>query len=264
MGARLRGDADASARDLIVGTCWRFAPLWQGIDRLVEVVRTGKPVDPNAPTETWNYFQLEPAQAAGFARALAGIGSTLVAQLDAAGYQPPAAGRIVDVGGGTGTLLAGLLRQAPDANGVLFDRAKVVDEATARFATAGLADRAQVVVGDFLQEVPRGDVHVVCQVLHDWDDDHVRRIAGNCYRASRPGGWLIVIEYVLPTTPEPSLAHIMDLIMMMVGSGRERSREQHEALLGTVGYTLVRDISLPGRLLPWRILEVQVEPTGSG
>jgi hypothetical protein len=107
-----------------------------------------------------------------------------------------------------------------------------------------------------LREVPHGDLHVLSHVLHNWDDEHVRTIAGHCHRASHPGGGLLVIEYLLPDDPEPSLAHLMDLIMMVVLGGRERTRAEHEALLGPVGYTLVRDTPLTG-VLPWRILEFE-------
>ena len=92
------------------------------------------------------------------------------------------------------------------------------------------------------------------QILHNWEDGPARTIIRNCYRASRPGSVLMVIDYVLPEGPEPSLAHLMDLIMMMVVGGRERTRAQHEALLGPEGYELVRDTPLAG-VMPWRVLE---------
>jgi len=100
---------------------------------------------------------------------------------------------------------------------------------------------------------------VLSQVLHNWDDERVRVIVGNCHRASRPGGRLMVVEYVLPEGPEPSLAHLMDLIMLTLLGGRERTRAQLEALLGPCGYTLVRDTPLD-RVLSWRILEFQHQP----
>ncbi len=114
----------------------------------------------------------------------------------------------------------------------------------------------QLATGDFPRAVPRGDLHVISQVLHNWDDEHVRRIAGHCHRASRPGGALMVIEYVLPDGPEPSLAHLMDLIMMMAVGGRERTMAELGALLGSADYRLVRDTPLAD-VLPWRVLEFQ-------
>jgi predicted O-methyltransferase YrrM len=174
-----------------------------------------------------------------------------------AGFRPLASGRIIDVGGSRGTLLAYLLGALPTAHGVLMDRAEALAEAPGFLAEAGVADRVELVVGDFLREVPAGgDLYVLSQILHNWDDEHVRTIAGNCHRASRPGGGLMVIDYVLPDGPEPSLAHLMDLIMMMLLGGRERTRAEHEALLGPEGYTLIRDTPLT-EVLPWRVLEFE-------
>jgi SAM-dependent methyltransferase len=254
LGAGLHREGPHSLRDLAVSFSWRFAPLWEGIDRLVEAVRTGGPAAANAPERTMGRFRSEAADAAGFARALARVTGVLVSQLDAAGYVPPATERIVDVGGGTGTLLAGMLRRAPTVKGVLFDRHQVLEAAPAVLAAAGVEDVVEVVAGDFFDEVPPGDLHVLCQVVHDWDDDHVGRIVANCHRASPPGGALAVIEHVLPSAPEPSLAQVMDLMMLMAGSGRERTREQHEALVAPAGYRFVRDVPLPGAM-PWRVLE---------
>lgn len=253
-GAALRSDA-GPMRDMAVGYCWRFPPLWQPVGRLAELVRTGQPAGTDPHAETWDYFRLHPDEAVGFARALGHVTAIMTEQILAAGYVPPAGDVIVDVGGSRGTLLAGLLRGAPGTKGVLFDlQPRVLTEAPALLAEAGVDDRVEIVTGDFLDEVPAGDVHVLSQVLHDWDDANARRILGNCHRASRPGGSILVVECVLPAAPGPSVAHLMDLMMMVAGIGRERSRAQHEALMADAGYRFVRDVPVTGRL-PWHILE---------
>ena len=201
----------------------------------------------------WEYYQRHPEEARWFARAIGRVTSTLVSQLAASGYVPPSCGRIVDVGGSRGTLLAHLLHTAPAAGGVLFDWAEALVEAPGFLAEAGVDDRTELVEGDFLRAVPNGDLHVLCNVLHNWEDDDVRLIAGNCHRA-RPGGSLLVIEQVLPSTSEPSVAHLMDLLMLMLVGGRERTREQHQSLLGPVGYTFVSDTRVTDAL-PWHVLE---------
>lgn len=103
-----------------------------------------------------------------------------------------------------------------------------------------------------------GDLYVLSHVLHNWDDEQAHRIVGNCHRASRPGGSLVVIEYVLPSGPQPSLAHVMDLLMLMLELGRERTRGEHEALMTSEGYTFVSDTPVTGDL-PWHILEFRRE-----
>ena len=97
---------------------------------------------------------------------------------------------------------------------------------------------------------------MICHTLHNWDDEHARTIIGNCARASHPGGGLMVIDQLLPDGPEPSVAHLMDLIMMLALGGRERTRAEHEALIGPAGYTLVRETPVTD-VLPWRVLEFE-------
>ena len=91
------------------------------------------------------------------------------------------------------------------------------------------------------------------QILHSWNDEDVRRIVGNCLRVSPPGGSLLVIELVLPSAPEPSVAHLLDLVSLLVG-GRERTREQYASLLGSAGYRFVSDTPVTD-VLPWHVLE---------
>jgi O-methyltransferase domain len=254
-GALLRTGAPGSARSLAVG--YFSLPFWESAGRLAETVRSGERVNPAAPGGIYDYYQGQPDEAVWFARAMAQVTSILVGQLEQTGFKPLGSGRIVDVGGSRGTLLAHLLNTDPLATGVLFDRAEALAEAPAFLAEAGVGDRVELAAGDFREEVPAdGDVYVLSQTLHNWDDEQVRTIVGNCHRASRAGGSLLVIEYVLPPGPEPSLAHVMDLIMLMAVGGRERTSAEHEALLGSVGYALARDTPLTD-VLPWRVLEFQ-------
>jgi SAM-dependent methyltransferase len=214
-------------------------------------------VNPAGPGGIYEYYRNDPDEAAWFARAMGRVTGIMVEQLTRAAFRPLASGRIVDVGGSRGTVLAYLLRALPAARGVLMDRAEALTEAPAYLAGEGIGERVEVVAGDFLREVPPGgDLYVLSQILHNWDDENARTIVRNCHRASRPGGALMVIDWVLPEGPEPSLAHVMDLIMMMVLGGRERTRARHEAMLRPEGYELVRDTPLAG-VMPWRVLEFQ-------
>ena len=120
------------------------------------------------------------------------------------------------------------------------------------------AHRTELVPGNFLTEVPDGDVHVLSQVLHNWDDENIRRIIANCARAARPGGSLVVIEYVLPPVPEPVVGQVMDVLMMVLLGGRERTLDEHRGLIEPAGYTFTRGVPVgapPGQQPPWRLLE---------
>ena len=261
-GELLRSDVPGSARALAVG--FFGPPIWDLFGRLTDVVRNPEPVNPAAPGGVYGYYAEHPEQAVWFAGAMGTFTAVLVSQLRNAGFRPLTTGRIVDVGGSRGTLLAYLLQALPGASGVLLDRAEALAGAPGYLSGAGVADRTELVTGDFLHAVPSGDLHVLSHVLHNWDDEHVRAIAGRCHQAGHPGSGLMIIEYLLPDDAAPSAAQIMDLIMMLVLGGRERTRAQFEALLGPVGYRLVRDTSLTDAL-PWRILEFEwTEPEGVG
>ena len=251
MGARLQTDIPGSMRSMAIG--FLAPPLWQAWGQLAEVVQTGRSSDP----ASWEYFQQHPGEAAWFARAMSQLTAAVVSRLAATGYTPPAAERIVNVGGSRGTLLASLLRSAPGARGVVFDRAEALSDTPAVLAGAGLAGRTEIIAGDFFAEVPDGDLHVLSNVLHDWEDDEAKRIVANCHRAGRPGGGLLVVGYLMPSPPEPSLAYLMDLLMMMVMGGRERSLADLRSLMAAEGYELARDVPLGDSPAwqPWHVVE---------
>jgi SAM-dependent methyltransferase len=165
--------------------------------------------------------------------------------------------RIVDVGGSRGTLLVHLLRRVPRATGVLYDRSEALAEAPTVLADGGVEERTEVVAGDFLEAVPTGgDLYLISQVLRNWEDVQARTIVSNCYQASQPGGTLLVIEPLLPSSPQQSSpVHMLDLIMMVGPGGKERTCEQLEALLASSSYTLTRNIPLSQNFLPWHIIE---------
>ncbi len=254
MGSRL-GPGTGSPGDM--AGFW-LGPTRTAMDGLADHVRSGRRVNPAAPGGVWDYFGSHPADTVKFSRAMGYATSRLLVAMTAAGYQPPPAARIVDVGGSRGTLLAWFLAAAPEATGVLFDRAESLVAAPGYLASAGVADRAELVPGNFLTEVPGGDLHVLCQVLHNWDDENVSRIAGNCARAARPGGSLVVIDYVLPPVAEPVIGQIMDVLMMVLVGGGERTLEEHRGLIEPAGYTFTREVPIgaaAGQQPPWRLLE---------
>jgi predicted O-methyltransferase YrrM len=154
--------------------------------------------------------------------------------------------RIVDIGGSQGVLLAALLAAAPRARGVLFDRPEVIEAARPGISARGLAERVELVGGDFLTGVPPGgDLYVLKSILIDWDDEQALRILATCHRAAEPGSTLLVIENVAPSEPEPSPLHLINLFMLVQVGGRVRTREEHQALLEAAGYRLEKIITPP-------------------
>lgn len=253
MGEKLRSDVPGSLRALTLG--YVAPPMWDSLGRLGDVVRDGQPVDRGAPGGPWDYFERNPEVAGWFARAMSEATTTMVGQLRASGYRlPDGVKRVVDVGGSRGTLLAYLLQTAPEATGVLLDRKEALAEAPGVLSEAGVADRAELEPGNFFAKVPEGDVHILSNILHDWDDKVARAILRSCHRAGEDGGLLVVFSLLLTDTAEPPQPHLMDLLMMTVEGGRERTLEEMCALLDSGGYEFIRDKALAGPM-PWHAIE---------
>jgi 2,7-dihydroxy-5-methyl-1-naphthoate 7-O-methyltransferase len=142
---------------------------------------------------------------------------------------------ILDVGGGDGTVLAAILRAHPDLRGRVLDLSPTAAAATDRFAVAGLDERAGAVSGSFFDPLPVGaDAYLLSDILHDWDDDHARKILAGCRRAAAPDGTVVVIEPVRGQ----GVGTAMDLFMLMCFGGRERTVDELAELGADCGLML--------------------------
>ena len=158
---------------------------------------------------------------------------------------------IVDVGGGRGALLAAILAAHPGTRGRLVELEPTAGEAVATFAAHGVGDRAEAVSGSFFDPLPAGaDAYLLCDILHDWDDEHAHRILARCAEAARPGGRVLVVEPVGGRRGRTD----MDLAMLVIFGGRERRVEEFEALASAHGLVLdgVTDVSDGRSLLEFR------------
>jgi O-methyltransferase domain len=141
----------------------------------------------------------------------------------------------VDVGGASGTLVHSLLMANSQLHGIVLDLPDVVPSATASASVLGLAERSKALAGDFFTYVPEADIYLLKHVLHDWDDGEAVQILKRCRDAMRPGGRVIVIEMLLGEIGEPELVPLMDLNMMVMLTGRERTLAEYRALLEDAG-----------------------------
>ncbi|UQA94870.1 methyltransferase [Streptomyces halobius] len=170
-----------------------------------------------------------------------GMASLSVAVDDAvvAAYRFPERGTVVDVGGGRGGLLRAALRRHPELTGVLFEQAPALAHHV--LGDDELKGRWRTQEGDFFTSVPEGgDVYVLKHVLHDWRDDACRDILRSCHRAMVKGSRLLVIDCVLPPGNAPHFGKTMDVAMMSVLDGQERSAEEFATLLSAGGFRLTR------------------------
>ncbi|AQZ65180.1 O-methyltransferase [[Actinomadura] parvosata subsp. kistnae] len=233
-GACLRSDSPTAIRELAVA--YGSPTVWRLVGDFEHAVRTGGPVAPALLGHSfWEHLATHPEEAEHFALGM-GEQSAQVAADVAAAVDPSAYERLVDVGGAYGVLLLALLDKAPSATGVLLDRPPVIEAARRRLEGSPLADRIDLVGGDFLEEVPKGDLYLLKWILHDWDDEDAVRILAACRRSAAPGARLLLVEMLLPEPWAPSHVHLSDLAMLVLLGGRERSRSQYAELLRAGGW----------------------------
>ncbi len=219
--------------------------LWKPWGELYETVTTGKPAfDEVYGKPFFDYLAGHPDEAEIFNRAMSADSAALTSFV--AAYDFSQFKQIVDVGGGQGALLRVILSSNPDVHGVLYDLPKVVAGAT-DLRAGEVAARCKILEGDFFKAVPEGgDAYVLKSIIHDWSDEEALVILRNCRHAISHDGKLLLIEHVLrPPSNEPDPSGLMDLMMMVLLSGRERTESHFRALLQKAGFSLIRVIPTP-------------------
>lgn len=164
-----------------------------------------------------------------------------------AGYDFTQFDRIVDIGGGHGQLLAGILQRAPKSRGILFDLDAVVAGADQVLGDAGVADRCTVVAGSFFESVPEnGDAYVLKNIVHDWDDETAARILRNVCNAMHRDSKVLLVETVVPEGNSPHFSKWLDLEMLVQATGRERTEREYDELFSEAGLALTRVVATVG------------------
>jgi SAM-dependent methyltransferase len=237
----LRSDAPGSVRNFAIT---ETAPgHWLPWGRLHESVLSGRPMAREAlGMELFDWYAQNPEEA-GFFNAAMGNLSALAASELVRVYDFSAVRTVADIGGAHGVLLAAVLRANPAARGILFDLPHVIATAVGAVAEEELSQRCELVSGDFFEAVPDGaDLHLLKQIVHDWDDERATRLLQNCHRALDPAGKLLLVEMVIPPENRPSPAQAMDLNMLVLLGGRERTEEEYQRLFQAAGFRLERII----------------------
>lgn len=150
---------------------------------------------------------------------------------------------IVDVGGNNGNALSLILGRHPGPRGLVYDQPHVILEAGALLSERGMSDRIATRSGNFFESVPAGfDCYILSHIIHDWDDKKSIQILKNCREGINPDGRLLVLEWVLPEGDTPHVARVVDINMMMLTGGEERTGKQYGRLLEQAGFRLTRII----------------------
>ena len=228
----LRSGVDGSIR---AGVIFWGQEQYRAWTELLHTVMTGEPGFKKVFGDPFKYYDRHPETGQAF-DAFMTIASRQAASAIAYSYDFPGQGTVVDVGGGEGLLLATILKSRPGLSGILLDRPLVAEKARRLLDQEGVLPRCRVVAGDCRRTVPRGgDVYILKNVVHDWDDPTAVRILNACRRAMKPSSRLLVIQRELPDplTVEPYAQSVVeaDLMQLVYSGGRERTLVEYRALL---------------------------------
>ena len=245
LGATLRTDVPASMHGFALMLVEKH--VWYAWEQLLYAVQTGQlPFDRIFGEPFYQYLEKHPDDLKVFGEAMTSLSGTENPAIAAAyntTYRSARIRTLVDVAGGHGSLLATILKANPKLNGVLFDLPSVIARAAKdRHVTAkGIADRCRLESGDFFESVPRGgDAYILKYVLHNWDDENCLKILANCRAAMNDNGRILVADPVIAPGNAPDWGKLLDIQMMVVVSGRERTKDEFAALFRKAGLKLIR------------------------
>lgn len=182
--------------------------------------------------EFWSWLRSHPEERALFDRAMEQGWQGRIERLDSIGFRGDET--VVDVGGGNGSLLRALLDRHPGMRGIVLDLAETVRD------EESFGERLSFVEGSFFDEVPPADVHVLSTILHDWPDDDARRILETVRAAAAPDGRLVLVEAIVGPGNERSGTKWLDVLMLVISAGRERTEDEWRRLLAASGWEPVR------------------------
>ena len=227
------------ASELLLQPGWKaFAHLFGGvfyeaIGDLDRAARTGSATFPESfGEEFWPWLGAHPDERARFDQAMAGGKRWKVEAL--AEVEWHAGETVVDVGGGNGAVLVELLRERPEVHGIVFDLPETDRDETT------FGDNVEFVAGSFFETAPAGDTYVLSRIVHDWDDERAAALLSTIRAAARPGARVLIADAVVESGNEPGGQKWLDLLMLVLAGGRERTEIQWRALLEAAGLEPVR------------------------
>ena len=244
LGQPLRSDHPQSQRGAALA---RGALYFAAAAQMLPALQAGEiPFDRAYGQPLFNYLSVDASAESAFHQSMAVRAARDRADLLAA-YDFAGVRHVVDVGGGVGAMLTAILHTHPHLRATLMDRPATIPLARAELTAQGVLERVNLVADDFFRAVPRGgDCYLLSRVLHDWDDAQVLRILQVCHAAMTEGDRLLLLETILPERAAENPAAIrMDLHMLLLLPGRERTTAEYAGLLQSAGFRLERVIPAP-------------------
>ena len=240
LAERLQTDVHGSLRAMVI-TIGEIH--YQACGSLLHSVRTGSPAFNTVfGASLFDYLQRNVDAADTFNQGMANV-SSMLAYAVLMAYDFGGISSIVDVGGGQGKLLEKILQFTPDITGTVFDTASTIERAKQSIGNDAWNRRCSYVIGDFFSSVPQAaDAYLLCGVIHDWDEPRAVRILKNCRRAMAAKGRVLIVDMVVPDTDAMSFSKLLDLNMLAMTGGRERTKGEFHALLDAADYKLTRII----------------------
>lgn len=241
LGATLQSDVPGSMRYAVLAQMGDDHSL--GWSHGVHSLQTGEiAFDAVAGMPIWEHYAQHPEDGMIFSQSMSSMGAA-IAQAIVASYDFSQFNTIVDVGGAQGSLLSTILQAHPHLNGILFDLPEII--ANVRLDNGN----AQTDAGNFFESVPSGgDAYLLRWIIHDWNDEKASIILKNCHQAMPEHGKLMLLEGIIPPSDEPSPMKFIDVIMLLMTGGRERTEAEYRALLRSNGFELTRVIPTPSML----------------
>ncbi len=250
IGASLQSGMPGSMRSIILTLGEEHYQAW---GKLIDSVKCDTPAFNNVfQRPLFEYLAENSAAAKTFNEAMTDL-TRQMALATILAYDFSGSRVVADIGGGHGVLLDSILRTNPSVKGILFDSEQVIAAAGPHIWTKGVGDRRRSIGGSFFESVPEGaDTYILKNVLHDWSDDLAVRILKNCRRAMDSQAKLLVMEMVLPLSDDAVFGSLLDLNMLVMSGGRERTKDEYCGLLEKSGFRLTQVIPT---LAPISILE---------
>jgi len=250
LGKPLQSNVPGSLRAMVITLGEVHYAAWA---HLLESVKTGAPAFPHAfGAEMFDYLARENAAGTAFNRAMTDY-SALSSCAVLLSYDFSGVRSIVDVGGGCGTLLTSILLMYPSMRGTLFDIAPVIAAAEQSLKAHPCRERCTMVSGNFLDCVPRDfDAYLMSSVIHDWDDERAIKILQNCRRSMGQQSRVLLVEFIVPAGGKKSFSKLLDLNMLVMNGGRERTESEYRRLFDAAG---LRMTSVIPTLSPLCVLE---------
>jgi hypothetical protein len=240
LAARMLCKAPGSMRDmgLFITSPFHFRVYAE----LLHSVTTGQPaVQKVTGMPVFEYFAGQPEFSALFNNAMTAFSAAVIpAVIDA--YDFSGIDVLVDIAGGHGQVLTSVLQNYPAMRGVLFDLSHVIAGAGPLLEASGVGDRVRTECGDFFTAVPKGDAYIMKHIIHDWDDAEALTILRNIRTQleGQPRGRVILVESVIPSDNSPNFGKLIDLEMMLMPGGRERTAAEFKSLFERAGFAKMR------------------------